>query len=396
MKARLRIIVAASAALAAAGAPSIALAQQAPAESQTPAVNDVIGPPQLQNFSLNGTVTKEAPAAAPVRPRPRPEAPDSAAADRSSSVQARPPEEPRATASAEPQTRSQAKSGSPQRAPEVRLGAPAAELAGSGLSAAGELPTSDPIAPTVATTTGDIAGSGPWLLPWIIAALALVAAAGWYFLRQRPRESFAGAGPIDLFEAPAAPAPKPVAAPAPAPAAPVPPPSPGIVSTRLRPVLEIEFTPQRAMVDDQKAAVAFELSVYNSGSGPARDVLLEASLFNAGPTQDQQIKLFFDNPVAKGDRIPMIAPHQRVTVNTAVFLPREQLRPIEVEGRPLLVPLIGFNVIYGWGRNSGQTSTSYLIGKRTDGEKLAPFRLDLGPRVFRNLEAREHELQLRK
>ena len=106
--------------------------------------------------------------------------------------------------------------------------------------------------------------------------------------------------------------------------------------------------------------------------------------------------MFFENPVAKGDRVPMIAPMQRITVNTAVFLPRDQFRPIEVEGRPLLVPLIAFNVLYGWGSKSGQTSASYLIGKRTDGEKLAPFRLDLGPRVFRNLEAREHELHLRK
>jgi hypothetical protein len=30
-----------------------------------------------------------------------------------------------------------------------------------------------------------------------------------------------------------------------------------------------------------------------------------------------------------------------------------------------------------------------------DSEKLAPFRLDLGPRIFRNLDAREHEVKLR-
>jgi hypothetical protein len=123
--------------------------------------------------------------------------------------------------------------------------------------------------------------------------------------------------------------------------------------------------------------------------------LLEASLFNAGPMQDQQIKLFFDNPVAKGDRIPMIPPMQRVNISTAVFLPREQVRPIEVEGRQLFVPMIAFNVLYGWTSGTGQTSTSYLIGKSTGGDKLAPFRVDLGPRVFRNLDAREHEVRLR-
>jgi hypothetical protein len=236
------------------------------------------------------------------------------------------------------------------------------------------------------------------MLPWLIAAFALAGAAGWYFLRQRPRASYAGAGRLSAFEAPSAPA-RPVRAPPRAPARPAPPakpPSTGIVSTRLRPWLEIEFSPVRAVVDEEKAAVRFELSVFNSGSTPARDVLLEASLFNAGPQQDQQIRLFFDNPIAKGDRIPLIPPLQKIAVSTAVFLPREQVRPIEIEGRQLFVPLIAFNVLYSWGSETGQSSTSYLIGKQTKGEKLAPFRLDLGPRMFRNLAAREHQLRLRK
>lgn len=181
-----------------------------------------------------------------------------------------------------------------------------------------------------------------------------------------------------------------------APVQPAPQPPPGIVSTRLRPWLEIEFKPQRAVVDDERAAVAFELSVFNSGNAPARDVLLEASLFNAGPMQDQQIRLFFDNPVGKGDRMPLIAPMQRITVNSAVFLLRDQVRPIEMEGRQFFVPMIAFNALYGWGRGSGQSSASYLVGKMAkDSDKLAPFRLDLGPRIFRNLDSREHELRLR-
>ena len=74
--------------------------------------------------------------------------------------------------------------------------------------------------------------------------------------------------------------------------------------------------------------------------------------------------------------------------------------PIEVQqagqGRPLLVPITAFNILYRWGSNSnGQTSASHLVGKETGGEKLAPFRLDVGPRVFRRLAAREHQLRVR-
>lgn len=139
------------------------------------------------------------------------------------------------------------------------------------------------------------------------------------------------------------------------------------------------------------------MSIFNSGSAPALDVLVEGAMFNAGPTQDQQIAAFFENPVGQGNRIPLIAPLQRLAVTSAVALSRDQFYPLEFDGRPLLVPLAAFNALYRWGSNSnGQTSASYLIGKMTNGEKLAPFRLDLGPRVFRRLDTREHELRVRK
>ncbi|HUG45453.1 MAG TPA: hypothetical protein VMK31_02930, partial [Sphingomicrobium sp.] len=124
--------------------------------------------------------------------------------------------------------------------------------------------------------------------------------------------------------------------------------------------------------------------------------LVEGALFNAGAQQDQQIQRFFDNPVAKGDRIAVIPPLKRASVETAVFLQREMVRPIEMEGRSLFVPLVGFNVLYSWGQAEGQSSASYLVGKKTKSEKLAPFRLDLGRRIFRDLAARQLELRLRK
>ncbi|HET9811684.1 MAG TPA: hypothetical protein VFP53_08310, partial [Sphingomicrobium sp.] len=181
--------------------------------------------------------------------------------------------------------------------------------------------------------------------------------------------------------------PKPRQAPQPA--------SSGIVSTRLRPWLEIEFTPTRAVVDREKAAVEFELSLFNSGSADARNVLIEGWLTNASAHQDQQIRTFFDNPTAKGDRIPVIAPLQRIALKNAVFLPLTELRPLEIEGRQLFVPMVAFNALYGWSRGEGQTSTSYLVGKVGKSDKLGAFRMDQGPRLFRGLAAREHEIRVR-
>jgi hypothetical protein len=71
-----------------------------------------------------------------------------------------------------------------------------------------------------------------------------------------------------------------------------------------------------------------------------------------------------------------------------------QVRSFEVEGRTLFVPLVAFNVLYSGGM---QTSASFLVGRGTEeDEKLAPFRLDLGPRIFRGLSARPHSMGLSK
>jgi len=184
-------------------------------------------------------------------------------------------------------------------------------------------------------------------------------------------------------------------APPPRPASPAPSPA-GIVSTRLRPWLDIAFSPGRCVVEEDKATIQFDVVVHNSGGAPARDVLIEASMFNAGPTQDEEIGAFFAHPVAKGDRIPAIPPLKRVALKSAVSLSRDQLRQFEVAGRSLFVPLVGFNALYRWSGGEGQTSASYLVGRDTNGEKMAPLRLDLGPRIFRGLGAREHNVRVRK
>ena len=82
-------------------------------------------------------------------------------------------------------------------------------------------------------------------------------------------------------------------------------------------------------------------------------------------------------------------------MKSAVSLTRDQMRQFEVAGRRLFVPLIGFNALYRWSGGDGQTSASYLLGRDTKSEKLAPFRLDLGPRIFRGLGARQHSVGVR-
>ena len=82
-------------------------------------------------------------------------------------------------------------------------------------------------------------------------------------------------------------------------------PSPGIVSARLRPWLDIEFSPLAASFDEKQGVIQFDVTLFNSGSAPARDILLEARLFNAGADQDEVIGKFFENPTVDGERLDM-------------------------------------------------------------------------------------------
>jgi hypothetical protein len=406
-------------------APASALAQEAPPSGTAPAT-DAVGPKDLQDFSLSGTVTHAADQPTVVVPQqqkrqqrsqaqaagPEPQPRAAAAQAPSSSPAEAPAAPPRTeTASADAPARERAPEPLRQSPPSssVTVALPKLDSTATGGSAASSasLPASTPaFAPDPAPPATLGAEHGFSILPWLLAALALGAGGAFLFWRNRGREAFAGGPQIDAFTQPSpepapapAPAPRPVPRPTPAPpvargpaAAPAPAPAPapttGIVSTRLRPWIEIGFTPLRCTLEDERVIVEFDLELFNSGSAPARAVLVEATLFNAGPAQDQEIGAFFENPVGQGERIVVIPPLQRISVRTQVIAPRSQMQAYELGGRQVFVPLIAFNALYRWSGGEGQTSVSYLLGRDTKGEKMAPFRLDLGPRIFRGIAGR--------
>ena len=363
-----------------------ALAQDtAPPATNTP--SETIGPRELEDFSLNGTVTRPAPTPpSTTAPAPRPRPPVTTRAPESGSQPAPQP------VSRDPSPGSPTVAETlPSVDPLGGLPTPAPADPGSVIDAQ---PGFAPAPAPIEDLSGEPEGN---LLPWLLALLVVAGGAGYFAWRQRSRPRYATAGgPSDALVQPKpAPVPQPLQrTPRPRPAAPSP--SSGFVSTRLRPWLEIEFTPGRCVVENDKATIQFDVSVFNSGSAPASDVLVEASMFNAGPAQDEEIGAFFAHPVAKGDRIPAIPPLKRIALKSAVTMSSDQLRQFEVGGKRIFVPLVGFNALYRWSGGEGQTSASYLVGRDTNGEKMAPLRLDLGPRVFSGLGAREHSVRLRK
>jgi hypothetical protein len=321
MKAGLRFGLAYLAA-ALALAPTAALAQQAPATttearpSDIPAT-DAVGPRDLQNFNLSGRVTRQADRPVAVEPVARQDRTGTASptATPSAAASSTTPAPTRATTNERPRPAEVASTDNPapERSPEptgrsepgLSVTAPLPQLGGPPASATDTIAPSPRFATAAAAPTNLAPEHSFGMLPWLLAAIALGGGAIFLFWRSRSREAFAGGPRADAFEAPE-PAPRAQPRPAPAPRAPAPAPTPtpsipGTVSTRLRPWIEIGFQPLRCIVDDSQVVIEFEAELLNSGSAAARAVLAEASLFNAGPTQDQDLGAFFANPVGAGE-----------------------------------------------------------------------------------------------
>jgi hypothetical protein len=364
-----------------------AVAQDNAVATNNSAPTEVIGPPQLRDFSLNGTVTRQATPPATTRATPPATRPATTPAPTTTRQSTRP-------TAAEPLDRVPNLPAEPavsrpvaQQPTVVERQAPVADAA-----------PETPLTRIPETQLPGESGSGFTLWPWLLAGLAAAGAALYLFRRnqqQRARYQAAGVGAVDLGDAlhpeqPTEPLHRaPVAVPPARPA------STGIISSRLRPDLDIELLPERAVVDENGATIEFHVAVRNNGSAPARDVHVEACIVNAGPAQDQELGAFFAHPGARGNPIPQINPMTEITLKSTVRLPPDLMRGYEVEGRKLFVPLVGVNALYRGPAGPAQTSASYLVGRDGKGEKMAPFRLDLGPRIFRGLGVRPHTMGLR-
>jgi hypothetical protein len=392
---------AATAALAAAGVAMPALAQQAqPAQPSQPA--DTVGPPVLKDFQLPGQRTT--PPAAQPQPQPRPPAAERPAERPATPAQQRPAPHiaptpatpagtPRATRPAPapaPGTDAPTPAPGPQSAGAQNQAAPAAPDAGLAPPVAIEPAAPSAAAPTPEPAPAEESGSSPGL-GWLWPALALLAAGamllGWLRLRRRPRRE-EEPEPGVLEEAVAtAPAPAPVPEPEPVPVAPA--------FSERRAWLEVDIKAERAAATDREAIVDYELLIDNVGAETARNIRIDARLFNAGAEGD--IAAFFQGPIHAESGSPHVTvpPGRGLKLAGKVALPMTEVNAVEIQGRRLFIPMVAINVAYDWGEaGAGRTSRSWLVGREGEGQsaKMGAFRLDLGPRIYRSVGQREAAL----
>ena len=405
--------------------PALAQNNDAPIDvtAAPPPSAETVGPSQLRDFNLQGTVTR--PADRPPASTTQPVSTAPAPAREGDAV----PSE-----AARPAVRDANRGRIAQVTPTSvtpASGNPPAVGTGSGTitpSTPSEVRTDTAPQPTGQSGPLDTSLSQEndgWSWPWIAALIALLAGGafiGWSRTRDRKyadpgRVAFAGlardaaslegeservAGPRPDPIPPRAqpnPAPEPgiVTRPEPIPPAarPVPADDGLIVSTRLKPELNVQLLPDRVVVNEREVMLQFDVVLTNVGAAPARDLLVEARLVTAHSGQDREIADFFQAPVGQGDRMPILAPFGKVSLKSVVRLPLDQVHSFEAGGRQLFVPLVAFNILFRAGGTEGQASASFLVGRGSeDDDKLAPFRLDLGSRIFRGLVARAHSVGL--
>ena len=404
----------------------LAMLALAPAAAQDaappPEQSESVGPRELENFNLSGRVTRpaeEQPAANVTQPAAPPQAQPESTEPRQTAQPSR--NDVREPARQVAETQRGASGGDLLSRPLTRPEARSAPVATA---------TAEPVVPLKPALLPPAPKESSSLLMWVAALLfATGGAVVYWFVRQRGTASPALAGGYAAVQPRADPIPDEPAGPLPRAAAPAPDGQPlvrrpmpttlrpkpdapvsggittkapsavpvGIVASSLRPWIEVELEPDRALLDENGAAIAFNVTLVNSGSAPARDVSIEACLLNAGAKQDVELTEFYQRPRKDSDSIPIIAPQSRIPLRTAVKIPREMIQEYEVEGRKLFMPMVAVSTRYRWSSGEGQTGVSFMVGKgREEEERLAPFRVDQGARSWKGLGARRYEKGLRR
>ncbi|WP_070156751.1 hypothetical protein [Sphingobium phenoxybenzoativorans] len=252
----------------------------------------------------------------------------------------------------------------------------------------------EPAAPEIQLPAGNVAETAAVpaetpsssTLPWIIAALAVAGIAALTLVlrrRKRPAEDFAEPDIAPETAARSGDIP-PSSADTPEAAAPVQPARPSAA-------LAIEFHPLGARHTLIGAAVGYRIILHNEGEVAAENVAIATMIANADARQEQELAGFFARPVhAPSHSADRIEPGFSVEFTGELRLASDAIVPIKVRDRALLIPLVAFSAHYGWDGGNGYSAAAFIVGEESDPprERMAPFRIDQGPRQYRSVGSR--------
>lgn len=240
---------------------------------------------------------------------------------------------------------------------------------------------------------------------WLLAVLLPLLSLGAFVMIRRRYKKRAVVGPsvdngAQTARTPASPKPAPIPAAAPRPAMPPPAPQPqpapaaatGIVSSALRPDIRLEARATRAALEEDRFWVDYELAIHNAGTVAANGIRMDAAMMTAGPEQDQAIARLKDHPGLSmaPPPVPQLLPGQAITMRGRAEIRLEQTQFVQMGDRTIFMPLLVFHVrraANAAGDNPQPAATQgFLVGRSgAEGGKLAPIRVDRGPRLYRDI-----------
>jgi len=166
--------------------------------------------------------------------------------------------------------------------------------------------------------------------------------------------------------------------------APVPPP-PGPLVTEIRPL--------RAAIRDGMVSIDFELYIQNRGPESADNVRAVLALFAANPDQDAQIAGFHGAArMAPGSEPFSIAPGGIHMLKGQVNQSGDQMRVVNVQGKPMFVPIVPVALKWYAGLSIRTLRDSFMIGTvpAPGSDRLGPLWVERAADGFGRLAAKRY------
>ena len=147
------------------------------------------------------------------------------------------------------------------------------------------------------------------------------------------------------------------------------------------------------------ATLSYRLTVANHGSVPLSDIAIGGDMISAHASRAMEEQLGLSGPdLPDLHRIAGLAPAEQVVLDGEMRLPLSAVTPIRNGPAQLFVPLARFNA---WATAPGgkavRARSAFLVGQtpaptavlaKAADDRLQPFRLDLGPRVYAQIGQR--------
>ncbi|QJB70415.1 hypothetical protein [Parasphingorhabdus halotolerans] len=152
-------------------------------------------------------------------------------------------------------------------------------------------------------------------------------------------------------------------------------------------VLKIELTANGASSTLLNAVLNYSVTLTNTKDTPLRNIALSGTMMQANA------KLVQGAETPEPDllhEVENLAAGEAITLSGEIRLPLYAIEPIAFNSQKLFVPLTRFVATYNSSEDDlvdkiSSQSAAFIIGKEHEPPrpKMAPFRLDLGPQIFK-------------